>query len=628
MADTQNNTIKTRVQLKYDSYTEWNKVATSFQPLKGEICIVNPATTLAEAGRTPCLIKIGDGSTKFDKLPWLSAIAADVYAWAKKETPDWADFPALPIEVIDNGTGKFITDITYAANKITIYRDDAVNTLTIGIDTDTNDPVVLVVDKNKGDVKLTGTHKKYNGEGFLNEDDQDIVTPGQEYTIRVPKLTVDEYGHTTYDGETTHTIQIPDEAVVNDGTLTLKAGSGLATVTPVVFSANSSQNKEITFSHANTSSVADLTKTDRTYISGITFDDFGHVLSVSTGKEADQDLSGYKVKQTPVSDPTADGNATAFIDSISQDANGNITVTKKSITAADLGLSKVMNFLGTTTTSLSDGSTTQTVKIDGKDVAVTKGDVVLSGDKEYVFDGSKWKELGDQGSHALKTITITGDDGLTGGGSLEQNRTIKHSVPTGASAGDKGSSNARTYLTKVTTDKFGHVTGFDTATETVSQGIVSITANGDSEVGLAFTDYEDNTALITAAHTAHAGGSAKTASTATIGNAYGATGTIKIPKIVTNDYGHVTEISEETVTIKMPAAQTIPTGSGTATIASISNDVVTLKASAKLNDHTLANGTGNDITLAKIAKTGNVADLVQTANTYIVFDCGSATEVI
>ena len=29
--------------------------------------------------------------------------------------------------------------------------------------------------------------------------------------------------------------------------------------------------------------------------------------------------------------------------------------------------------------------------------------------------------------------------------------------------------------------------------------------------------------------------------------------------------------------------------------------------------------------LAPIAKTGNVADLVQTAETYIVFECGSAT---
>ena len=45
-------------------------------------------------------------------------------------------------------------------------------------------------------------------------------------------------------------------------------------------------------------------------------------------------LSEYKTKQTAVSDPTADGNAAAFIDSISQNANGEITVTKKNVQAA------------------------------------------------------------------------------------------------------------------------------------------------------------------------------------------------------------------------------------------------------------------------------------------------------
>ena len=42
----------------------------------------------------------------------------------------------------------------------------------------------------------------------------------------------------------------------------------------------------------------------------------------------------YKVKQTAVSNPSANGNATAFIDSISQDTNGVITVTKKNLNTA------------------------------------------------------------------------------------------------------------------------------------------------------------------------------------------------------------------------------------------------------------------------------------------------------
>lgn len=44
------------------------------------------------------------------------------------------------------------------------------------------------------------------------------------------------------------------------------------------------------------------------------------------------DLSGYKTTQTAVQDPTASGNSLTFIDSISQDAQGVITPTKKTVT--------------------------------------------------------------------------------------------------------------------------------------------------------------------------------------------------------------------------------------------------------------------------------------------------------
>jgi hypothetical protein len=36
-------------------------------------------------------IKIGDGRSYFDELPWIQAIASDVYSWAKSSTPPSAD---------------------------------------------------------------------------------------------------------------------------------------------------------------------------------------------------------------------------------------------------------------------------------------------------------------------------------------------------------------------------------------------------------------------------------------------------------------------------------------------------------------------------------------------------------
>ena len=120
-------------------------------------------------------------------------------------------------------------------------------------------------------------------------------------------------------------------------------------------------------------------------------------------------LTNYKTKQTVVSSPTASGSATAFIDTISQDANGKITVTKKNITASALGLDRAMSFLGTTTTALTDGATTNPITISGASTTAAKGDVVMvSGtDQEFIWTGSAWEEFGNASSHSIKGHTHT-----------------------------------------------------------------------------------------------------------------------------------------------------------------------------------------------------------------------------
>ena len=117
------------------------------------------------------------------------------------------------------------------------------------------------------------------------------------------------------------------------------------------------------------------------------------------------------------------------------------------IKLGDFGLKGAMHFVGTSTTD-PIGPTGATV--DGYS-SFESGDVVLYNTKEFVYNGAKWIELGDEGSHALNTVTITGTDGLEGGGNLTENRTISHAVPTGAEETDIGA-----YA--IATDKFGHVT--------------------------------------------------------------------------------------------------------------------------------------------------------------------------
>ena len=69
------------------------------------------------------------------------------------------------------------------------------------------------------------------------------------------------------------------------------------------------------------------------------------------------------------------------------------------------GLSGAMHFVGTSTTDPTGG----TVTIEDKpEYAEAEGDVVLYGNKEYVYNGTAWVELGDEGSFALKTTTVNG----------------------------------------------------------------------------------------------------------------------------------------------------------------------------------------------------------------------------
>lgn len=96
------------------------------------------------------------------------------------------------------------------------------------------------------------------------------------------------------------------------------------------------------------------------------------------------DEGSYKVKQTAVPSPTANGTSKAFIDSISQDANGVITVTKKTfdettLNAATLtaGLVKTDKVQYTNKLEVVNSSGTTIATFDGSGVTASKftGDV-------------------------------------------------------------------------------------------------------------------------------------------------------------------------------------------------------------------------------------------------------------
>ena len=87
MAET-TKTLKTRIQLKYDTLANWNAVADTFVPNKGEVCFVEIPTGDKTATTAPTvLFKVGDGTKTWGALKWGSALAADVYSWAKAASP-------------------------------------------------------------------------------------------------------------------------------------------------------------------------------------------------------------------------------------------------------------------------------------------------------------------------------------------------------------------------------------------------------------------------------------------------------------------------------------------------------------------------------------------------------------
>ena len=135
--------------------------------------------------------------------------------------------------------------------------------------------------------------------------------------------------------------------------------------------------------------------------------------------------------------------------------NGASDVT---ITPEDLGLSGAMRFIGSTTTAISEGSTTNPITINGSSVTAINGNVVLYNHVEFIWVGF-WEKLGDEQSYALKSIQIKSGEGLSGGGSISNDVTLSHYIPTSYSS-TVGVTNKA--ISTLSIDKFGHIVSSST----------------------------------------------------------------------------------------------------------------------------------------------------------------------
>lgn len=111
-------------------------------------------------------------------------------------------------------------------------------------------------------------------------------------------------------------------------------------------------------------------------------------------------------------------------------ADENKLITSGAVfTAISNSLTAIMHFRGVSSTEITNLGT-ETATVNNSSFSPIIGDVVLYDGLEFVWDSTKWIQLGDEASFALKTIQIVAGTGLSGGGAISANVTISLSSET------------------------------------------------------------------------------------------------------------------------------------------------------------------------------------------------------
>lgn len=195
---------------------------------------------------------------------------------------------------------------------------------------------------------------------------------------------------------------------IGDGVTNVNA-LPFATGTAVLYTSQALTNEQKEQARANIEaiSIADIPEVPVTSVAGKT--------GAVTLTKSDVGLSNVtnESKATMFASPVFTGIPTAptaenTVDNTQVATTAFVHNVVGAISAADLGLEQAMKFLGTTTTDISDASNIDTIIIGSGTVKVEAGNVVLYNGYEYVWTGSAWEQLGQEGSFVLKSTTING----------------------------------------------------------------------------------------------------------------------------------------------------------------------------------------------------------------------------
>lgn len=85
--------------------------------------------------------------------------------------------------------------------------------------------------------------------------------------------------------------------------------------------------------------------------------------------------------------------------------------------------------VGETTTTLTDGATTNPIVVDGQSYTAQPNDAVLYGNKEFLFTGTRWREFGDLSGLASKDIgAMTGYAKAATGSAIAPTDTLNQAI--------------------------------------------------------------------------------------------------------------------------------------------------------------------------------------------------------
>ena len=370
MAD---HVLETRILLRYGTFTQWMNSEVILRQGEAAIVAFPSRNTLVSSDDTPLNtppaigIKIGDGTHYFEELPWVQGVAADVYSWAKESTkPTYSasEIEGLTEFINNAGSGGGSSGGTSASTYRIIYDSNNKKYILQYYDEEEEDWVNA-----SGEVNLSEIYNRINTiERWAN---------GARVNLGNIESPIIEY---IYDEITTYInrMDYPDVDVAHQFVTSVVQENGQISVTRSAISASDITSGILTTAQGGT---------------GLNYVDEDEVLVGDTN-----------------------GNITTmrFVTQIDDETLAFATVgaIRDYVNSRTAGLTGAMHFIGESSVNITITPPSHAdPNISGYDFKNAQlGDVILANNaQEFVWTGSYWRLLGDEGSYAIKGSIVNAD---------------------------------------------------------------------------------------------------------------------------------------------------------------------------------------------------------------------------